>query len=165
MSFSLFDSVMGYHKLLASCLQLLRQLPCPVTVQHTADGRGKGVFVTQVAYCYACPALSVLPTTKAREACTQEIAAEQVIFRELPFVADQHLANKDDALVCSHCFRFLGSVELQAAWRLRVVSGETPYCSSNCTLHEAGCYKTAHLIDSKATITTWTVQMRYQMTL
>ena len=68
-------------------------------------------------------------------------------------MADQHLANKDDALVCSHCFQFLGSNELQAAWRLRVVSGETLYCSSTA-LYMRQSAPNAHPINNKATIMT-----------
>lgn len=31
-------------------------------------------------------------------------------------VAGQHTANKCHALVCSHCYQFLGSIGLQVAW-------------------------------------------------
>jgi hypothetical protein len=41
-----------------------------------------------------------------------------VIFREPPLVAAQHAANREHALVCSHCFAYVGSIEVQIARRL-----------------------------------------------
>jgi hypothetical protein len=48
----------------------------------------------------------------------QAFAEEDVIFEEPALVGAQHTANRDDALVCSHCFRFIGSIGIQIAHRL-----------------------------------------------
>lgn len=45
----------------------------------------------------------------------QDLQHEETILREPPLVAGQHTANKCHALVCSHCFQFLGSIGLQVA--------------------------------------------------
>ena len=42
-----------------------------------------------------------------------------VIIREAPLAAIQHSVSKEDCLCCSCCCCFLGSVELQVAWKLR----------------------------------------------
>lgn len=47
----------------------------------------------------------------------------EVIFREPPLVALQHVLSRSEALVCGNCFRFLGPLELQAAWLLRSDEG------------------------------------------
>lgn len=47
------------------------------------------------------------------------IEAGETILSEAPLVAMQHCCNKHEWLVCSRCCKFLGSVELQAAWKLR----------------------------------------------
>ena len=54
----------------------------------------------------------------------QDIQTGQRIFLEAPKLAQQHMMNKDGALVCSHCFCFIGSIELQAAWQLRQSQGQ-----------------------------------------
>lgn len=46
----------------------------------------------------------------------QDLQHKETILRESPLVAGQHTANKCHALVCSHCFQFLGSIGLQVAW-------------------------------------------------
>ncbi|KAK9811846.1 hypothetical protein WJX72_011125 [[Myrmecia] bisecta] len=58
------------------------------------EGKGKGVFAKR------------------------EFEKDELLFKEPPLVGGQDTANKAQALVCSHCFCFLGSIELQVAWRL-----------------------------------------------
>lgn len=48
----------------------------------------------------------------------QDFAEGDVLIRELPLVGIQHAANQPQALVCAHCFQFLGSVEEQIGRRL-----------------------------------------------
>ena len=46
----------------------------------------------------------------------QDIEEDQSVLEERPLVAGQHSANKQIALICSHCFQFLGSLAMQLAW-------------------------------------------------
>lgn len=46
----------------------------------------------------------------------QALQDKDIILKEPPLVAGQHTANKGRALVCSRCFQFLGSIEMQLAW-------------------------------------------------
>ena len=48
----------------------------------------------------------------------QDFAEGDLLFKEPPLVAGQHVFNRSKAVVCANCFRFLGSVELQIAWHL-----------------------------------------------
>ncbi len=48
----------------------------------------------------------------------QDFAEGEVIFRDPPLVAAQHSANKADALVCAHCFRYVGCIEQQLQHRI-----------------------------------------------
>ncbi|CAA6658308.1 unnamed protein product [Spirodela intermedia] len=43
---------------------------------------------------------------------------EELILKDQMLVASQHISNKVDCLVCSYCFRFIGSVELQIGRKL-----------------------------------------------
>jgi len=56
----------------------------------------------------------------------RRLAEGEVVFEEAPVAAIQHFSNASHALVCAACFRFLGTVELQAgrlllAQRMRVL--------------------------------------------
>lgn len=53
----------------------------------------------------------------------QDLHAEDLVFREAPLVGAQHTANRRDALVCSHCFALVGSLEQQIAHRLLARAG------------------------------------------
>ncbi|KAG0566079.1 hypothetical protein KC19_7G037000 [Ceratodon purpureus] len=48
----------------------------------------------------------------------RDFKAEEVVLREAPLVGAQHSRNKREAMVCSNCFRYVGSIELQLARRL-----------------------------------------------
>ena len=48
----------------------------------------------------------------------QAIGEDDLLFREKPLVAAQHSSNKQEVLACSNCFRFVGPMETQLAWRL-----------------------------------------------
>eukprot|EP00123_Amoebidium_parasiticum_P015120 comp22796_c1_seq1/m.35727 comp22796_c1_seq1/g.35727 ORF comp22796_c1_seq1/g.35727 comp22796_c1_seq1/m.35727 type:complete len:416 (-) comp22796_c1_seq1:115-1362(-) len=64
-----------------------RDLPLKVT--YMGEGRGKGVV------------------------STREISEGEVVFKEKPLVAIQHVANRSKAIVCDQCFRFIGTLQLQ----------------------------------------------------
>ncbi|BDA42304.1 probable SET and MYND domain-containing protein 5 [Coccomyxa sp. Obi] len=49
---------------------------------------------------------------------SKDFAEEELIFKEPPLVGAQHTSNRADALVCSHCFSFIGSIGIQIAHRL-----------------------------------------------
>ena len=48
----------------------------------------------------------------------QAFEAGLTLWREPPLVAGQDTENRGLCWVCSHCFKFLGSIEMQIAWRL-----------------------------------------------
>ena len=54
----------------------------------------------------------------------QDFTAGSVLISEPPLVGIQHNSNRTAALVCSHCFRYLGSVETQIGVRLAALQGE-----------------------------------------
>ena len=67
----------------------------------------------------------------------QVFEEDELILREAPLVGVQHYDNKRQVLVCSHCFRFVGSIEAQIAWRLAAQPmGETDehHCCSTLRL-------------------------------
>ncbi|KAL4420876.1 hypothetical protein ABPG77_002835 [Micractinium sp. CCAP 211/92] len=71
-----------------------KELTSGLSVEVRLDaggGKGKGVFATQV------------------------FAAGEVVLQDPPLAAIQHTANRGEAWVCGHCFRFIGSVEQQIA--------------------------------------------------
>ncbi len=73
----------------------------------SGDGKGKGLFATR------------------------NFAEGEVVFKEHPLVGIQHSANRRNAHVCSHCFRFTGSLE--AAVTAQIQEGEGNCCSNlNC---------------------------------
>ncbi|XVF66967.1 hypothetical protein PTKIN_Ptkin10aG0082400 [Pterospermum kingtungense] len=47
---------------------------------------------------------------------------EQLIFKDQMLVGAQHPSNKIDCLVCSYCFKFIGSIELQIGRKLYLKS-------------------------------------------
>ena len=49
----------------------------------------------------------------------KDLQAGEVIFREEPLAAIQHSISKEDCLNCNRCCCFLGSIEIQVAWKLR----------------------------------------------
>ena len=53
----------------------------------------------------------------------QEFAEDELVFREQPLVGAQHTANKAAALVCSHCFQFLGPLQDQISHCLPQLPG------------------------------------------
>ena len=59
----------------------------------------------------------------------QDVAADELVFSEPPLVAGQHATNRQDALVCSHCFSMLGSIEQQIAHRLLARASAGGSCS------------------------------------
>ena len=55
--------------------------------------------------------------------CSQDFAEDELVFKEQPLVGAQHAGNKSAALVCSHCFRFLGSIQAQISHCLAQLPG------------------------------------------
>jgi hypothetical protein len=79
----------------------------------------------------------------------QDFDQDEVVFREPPLAGAQHTANRQHALVCSQCFRYIGSVELQIARRLLPASStgagasarsETGPSSQHCGAHSAAAH-------------------------
>ncbi|KAL0052681.1 hypothetical protein WJX82_005986 [Trebouxia sp. C0006] len=82
---------------------LLHQNSTMTICLDSGSGKGKGVFAHT------------------------DIQDEQTILQEAPLVAGQHTSNKAFALVCSHCFHFLGSIRMQLAWcKLAALCNGTP---------------------------------------
>ena len=86
----------------------------------SGSGKGKGVIARVVCIQlskYAACASANQPHPPVANPCRlQDIQDEQTILQEAPLVAGQHTSNKAFALVCSHCFQFLGSIRMQLAW-------------------------------------------------
>lgn len=108
-------------------VQVLKPTPSLEVRDEAGQGKGKGVFTQKVH-------------TQRRTPCSwqrliagvvQNFQADQTILNEPPLVAGQHAANKQVALVCSHCFQFLGGIELQLAW-CKYASG---YDGKHCLLY------------------------------
>lgn len=60
----------------------------------------------------------------------QAFQAGLILWREPPLVAGQDTENRGLCWVCSHCFKFLGSIEMQIAWRLVCQqAGGEPVCT------------------------------------
>jgi hypothetical protein len=55
----------------------------------------------------------------------KDFNAEEVVLQEPMLVGAQHSGNKADAMVCSYCFRYVGSLELQLARRLLHQEGDS----------------------------------------
>jgi hypothetical protein len=55
----------------------------------------------------------------------KDFNAEEVVLQEPMLVGAQHSSNKADAMVCSYCFRYVGSLELQLARRLLHQEGDS----------------------------------------
>ena len=86
----------------------------------SGSGKGKGVFAhtvcTQLSKYATCASANQPHLPTANRCQLQDIQDEQTILQEAPLVAGQHTSNKAFALVCSHCFQFLGSIRMQLAW-------------------------------------------------
>ncbi|XP_024391830.1 histone-lysine N-methyltransferase ATXR2 isoform X1 [Physcomitrium patens] len=61
----------------------------------------------------------------------EDFEAEELVLREPPLVGAQHSRNKRDAIVCSNCFRYVGSIELQLARRLLLDDGSLSEADDN----------------------------------
>ena len=105
-------------------------------VKDAGEYRGKGVFALQVSWpCQPPPTGHQLPASPPpRELATllsqpgaissvQHFGEGDVLFTEPPLCAIQHSTNRQEAWVCSHCFRFIGSVEAQLARLLLALQG------------------------------------------
>eukprot|EP00892_Ulva_mutabilis_P003104 jgi/Ulvmu1/12795/UM097_0022.1 len=57
---------------------------------------------------------------------TRSWEADEEVLRESPYVAVQSSESRKQVLACGNCFRFVGSVELQVAWRLMAVLEADP---------------------------------------
>ena len=63
-----------------------------------------------------CTIAPIYLSAHSNLACLQDFVHGETLVQETPLVAGQHSTNKKHALVCSQCFRFLGSIKLQLAW-------------------------------------------------
>ena len=75
----------------------------------------------------------------------QDLRDKDIILREPPLAAGQHTANKCLALVCSHCFQFLGSITMQLAWCRLAASANGVYfdLSPACRAWPSGAWPNA----------------------
>ncbi|KAG6468658.1 hypothetical protein ZIOFF_073347 [Zingiber officinale] len=88
----------------------------------------------------------------------KEFEEGELVLKDPVLVAAQHTTNKVDCLVCSHCFRFIGSVELQIGRKLILQDlGLTDDNEKDCTMasHNVG---TDSLFDRKDDTSTSTYQ-------
>jgi hypothetical protein len=112
MSFHVLPSLQdGVHKLL-SC-------PSPSAMQRyyeqlSTSGLGPGLQVRYIGGEIGKGVFAV-----------KDFNAEEVVLQEPMLVGAQHSSNKADAMVCSYCFRYVGSLELQLARRLLHQEGES----------------------------------------
>ncbi|WOL17770.1 histone-lysine N-methyltransferase ATXR2 isoform X1 [Canna indica] len=67
-----------------------------------------------------CPGLRVKFSKESGKAiyATKRFEEGEFVLKDPVLVATQHSANKVDCLVCSYCFRFIGSIELQIGRKL-----------------------------------------------
>ena len=79
--------------------------------------------------------LALFGMTPVSATVVQDVAADELVFTEPPLVAGQHATNRQDALVCSHCFSMIGSIEQQIAHRLlaRASAGEGLQAHPSCS--------------------------------
>ncbi|CAM6078619.1 unnamed protein product [Sphagnum tenellum] len=101
----------GVHKLL-SC-------PSPCAMQRyyeqlSTSGLGPGL---QVRYIGGEMGKGVF--------AVKDFNVEEVVLQEPMLVGAQHSSNKVNAMVCSYCFRYVGSLELQLARRLLHQEGDS----------------------------------------
>ena len=74
--------------------------------------------------------MTVPQGTSAIATVLQAFEAGLTLWREPPLVAGQDTENRGLGWVCSHCFKFLGSIEMQIAWRLICQqAGGEPACT------------------------------------
>ncbi|CAM6129140.1 unnamed protein product [Calypogeia fissa] len=73
----------------------------------SASGRGPGVRVEQIGGALGKGLFA-----------DRDFKEDELVLREPKLVGAQHTANKADALVCSFCFQYIGSLELQIGRRL-----------------------------------------------
>ena len=120
-------------------VQVTQSLPGLEVRLDAGEAKGKGVFATKASlkgYSFPCLQLwackcSYTSDYAFRDAlrpiwvvALQDFTAGSVLISEPPLVGIQHNANRTAALVCSHCFRYLGSVETQIGVRLAALHGE-----------------------------------------
>ena len=54
--------------------------------------------------------------------CDKDITTGSALFTEAPLLCQQTLSNKQNALVCGCCYRFLGSIDIQLQLLMRQIS-------------------------------------------
>ena len=72
----------------------------------------------------------------------QDFGEGSVLIAEPRLVGIQHTSNRTGALVCSHCFRFIGSVELQIGLQLTQLQAEGARGRGNASASNAVCTPT-----------------------
>ncbi|XP_042448796.1 histone-lysine N-methyltransferase ATXR2-like [Zingiber officinale] len=107
-----------------------------------------------------CPGLKINFNNDSGKAVfsVKEFEEGELVLKDPVLVAAQHTTNKVDCLVCSHCFRFIGSVELQIGRKLILQDlGLTDDNEKDCTMasHNVG---TDSLFDRKDDTSTSTYQ-------
>ncbi|KAJ0974813.1 hypothetical protein J5N97_016778 [Dioscorea zingiberensis] len=76
--------------------------------------------------------------TRAGVYANKEFKEGELILKDEMLVAAQHSSNKVDCLVCSKCFRYIGSVELQIGRKLYLQSCGLS-SKGDCCTSEEGC--------------------------
>lgn len=97
---------------LLTFVQVLKAQPGLEVHVDAGNGKGKGFFSQKVSI----KQVNTSQMTSFDHLFLQDLVVHQNILNEAPLVAGQHVVNKRLALVCSHCFKFLGGIELQLAW-------------------------------------------------
>ena len=128
-----------------------------VEVCASAEPKGRGVFARKASASHLVsvhverwqPCCNLVPQGMSAIAIVlQAFEAGLTLWREPPLVAGQDTENRGLCWVCSHCFKFLGSIEMQIAWRLvcQQAGGEPVWTvpaldlpTSLCPLQKASC--------------------------
>ncbi|XWS54312.1 hypothetical protein CRYUN_Cryun10bG0079500 [Craigia yunnanensis] len=89
----------------------LLQPPSPILVQE---------YFEQLISKRQCPGIKVNQNGEFGKAvfAQADFEEEQLIFKDQMLVGAQHPSNKIDCLVCSYCFKFIGSIEQQIGRKL-----------------------------------------------
>ncbi|KAH9793045.1 Histone-lysine N-methyltransferase ATXR2 [Citrus sinensis] len=123
----------------ASEVSCLLRLPSPLQVQEYFDQ------LSSTRNCHGIKVKQISERGKGVYA-GMDFQEEELVLKDQMLAGIQHSSNKMDCLVCSFCFRFIGSIELQIGRRLYLQSlgdSANDKCHMGSSSHTSeDCYNT-----------------------
>ncbi|KAL4585170.1 hypothetical protein LXL04_009785 [Taraxacum kok-saghyz] len=131
----------------AEQIAVLLEPPSPLQVQEYFD---------ELITSKNCNGIQVKPTNAYGKGVYADMEFEEgdLVLKDQMLVGVQHSSNKIDCLVCSHCFQFIGSIELQIGRKLYLQDLGSPKDCSDLASSDGSDMEEDHLESQHCSSTT-----------